>query len=78
MPCGGESFRCRECPHPHPLGGARPLVHDQIIQLTYPDGWANLHLYWAAMALAIITFGPGAVSLDRLLGLDGWSARRAY
>ena len=49
-----------------------------IIQLTYPDGWANLHLYWAAMALAIITFGPGAVSLDRLLGLDGWSARRAY
>ena len=42
-----------------------------IIQLTYPDGWANFHLYWAAMALAILTFGPGAVSLDRLLGLDG-------
>jgi uncharacterized membrane protein YphA (DoxX/SURF4 family) len=32
-------------------------------------------LYWAAMALAIITFGPGAISLDRLIGLDGW--RRA-
>ena len=47
-----------------------------IIQLTYPDGWANFHLYWAAMALAILTFGPGAISLDRLLGLDGWSARR--
>ena len=47
-----------------------------IIQLTYPDGWANFHLYWAAMALAILTFGPGAVSLDRLIGLDGWSARR--
>jgi hypothetical protein len=30
------------------------------------------------MALAILTFGPGAVSLDRLLGLDGWSAREAY
>ena len=29
-----------------------------VIQLTYPDGWANFHLYWAAMALAIITFGP--------------------
>ena len=42
-----------------------------IIQLTYPDGWANFHLYWAAMALAILTFGPGAISLDRLLGLDG-------
>ena len=37
-----------------------------VIQLTYPDGWANFHLYWAAMALAIMTFGPGAVSLDRL------------
>jgi len=47
-----------------------------VIQLTYPDGWANFHLYWAAMALAILTFGPGAVSLDRLLGLDGWSAGR--
>ena len=34
-----------------------------IIQLTYPDGWANFHLYWAAMALAILTFGPGAISL---------------
>jgi hypothetical protein len=32
-------------------------------------------LYWAAMALAILTFGPGAGSLDRLLGLDGWGAR---
>jgi putative oxidoreductase len=47
-----------------------------VIQLTYPDGWANFHLYWAAMALAIIAFGPGAISLDRLIGLDGWSARR--
>jgi putative oxidoreductase len=47
-----------------------------IIQLTCPDGWANFHLYWAAIALAILTFGPGAISLDRLLGLDGWSARR--
>jgi putative oxidoreductase len=47
-----------------------------VIQLTYPDGWANFHLYWAAMALAILTFGPGAVSVDRLIGLDGWSGRR--
>ena len=52
------------------------LVMTGIIQLTYPDGWANFHLYWAAIALAILTFGPGAISLDRLLGLDGWSARR--
>ena len=47
-----------------------------VIQMTYPDGWANFHLYWAAMALAILTFGPGATSLDRLLGLDGWSFGR--
>ena len=52
------------------------LCMTAIIQLTYPDGWANFHLYWAAMALAIITFGPGAVSLDRLIGLDGWSPWR--
>jgi putative oxidoreductase len=48
-----------------------------VIQLTYPDGWANFHLYWAAMALAIAAFGPGAISLDRLIGIDGWSARGA-
>ena len=50
-----------------------------VIQLTYPEGWANFHLYWAAMALTIMTFGPGAISLDRLLGLDcGPAARKAY
>ena len=47
-----------------------------IIQLIYPGGWANFHLYWAAMALAILTFGPGAISLDRLIGLDGWARSR--
>lgn len=43
-----------------------------IIQLTVPDGWANFHLPWAAMALAIMTFGPGKIALDYVLGLD-WS-----
>jgi putative oxidoreductase len=52
------------------------LCMTAIIQLTYPDGWANFHLPWAAMALAIMAFGPGAISLDRLLGLDGASSRR--
>ena len=46
-----------------------------VIQLVYPDGWANFHLYWAAMALGLMGFGPGALSLDRLLGLDGWTSR---
>ena len=41
-----------------------------IIQLTVPDGWANFHLPWAAMALAIMTFGPDKISLDYVLGLD--------
>ncbi|HLX99508.1 MAG TPA: DoxX family protein [Roseiarcus sp.] len=55
------------------------LVMTGVIQLTYPDGWANFHLYWAGIALAILTFGPGALSLDRLIGLDGWSsARRTF
>ena len=52
------------------------LVMTGVIQLTYPDGWANFHLYWGAIALAIMTFGPGAISLDRLIGIDGWSAPR--
>jgi putative oxidoreductase len=46
-----------------------------IIQLTVPDGWANFHLPWAAMALAIMTFGPGKIALDYVLGLDRSSRR---
>jgi putative oxidoreductase len=47
------------------------LLMTAIIQLTVPEGWANFHLPWAAMALAIITFGPGRIALDYLFGLDG-------
>lgn len=43
------------------------LFMTAIIQLTEPDGWANFHLPWAAMALAIATFGPGRLALDRLI-----------
>lgn len=42
------------------------LVMTGVIQLTVPDGWANFHLPWAALATAIIALGPGALSLDRL------------
>lgn len=38
-----------------------------IVELTVPDGWP-IHLTWAAMALAIMAYGPGRVSLDHLLG----------
>ena len=46
------------------------LVMTAIIELTVPDGWANFHLPWAAMALSIMTFGPGRIALDRLLGVE--------
>lgn len=43
------------------------FVMTAVIQLTIPDGWANFHLPWAAMALAVMTYGPGSVSLDHLV-----------
>jgi putative oxidoreductase len=43
------------------------LAMTAIIQLTVPDGWANFHLPWAAMALALVTFGAGRFALDRLI-----------
>jgi putative oxidoreductase len=49
------------------------LAMTAIIQLTVPDAWANFHLPWAAMALAVMTFGPGKIALDYLLGLDSSS-----
>jgi putative oxidoreductase len=43
-----------------------------IVELTVPDGWP-IHITWAAMALGIMAYGPGRVSLDhvvrRALGL---------
>lgn len=42
-----------------------------IIQLTIPDGWANFHLPWAAMALALVVYGPGKLSLDHLIAKAG-------
>ena len=36
----------------------------------YPDAWVT-HGLWAAAFLALIAMGPGRVSMDRLLGLDG-------
>jgi putative oxidoreductase len=45
------------------------LAMTAVIQLVVPDGWANFHLPWAAMALAILALGPGPISLDRLIAL---------
>ncbi len=45
------------------------LLMTLIVQLTVPDGWP-LHLTWAAMALGIMAWGPGRISLDH------WIERR--
>jgi putative oxidoreductase len=43
-----------------------------IVELTVPDGWP-IHITWAAMALGIMGWGPGRISIDcwvrRMLGL---------
>ncbi|MEQ1943747.1 DoxX family protein [Mesorhizobium sp. VNQ89] len=40
------------------------LAMTAVIQITVPEGWANFHLPWAAMALALASFGGGKFSLD--------------
>jgi putative oxidoreductase len=40
------------------------LVMTGVIQLVFPDGWANFHLYWAALAISIIAIGPGVIAID--------------
>jgi putative oxidoreductase len=44
------------------------LIMTGVIQLVFPDGWANFHLYWGAISLAIIALGPGRLSVDALIG----------
>lgn len=43
------------------------LIMTGVIQLVFPDGWANFHLYWAALALAVMALGPGCLSIDHWL-----------
>src|SRR5271170_5131320 len=37
-----------------------------IVELTVPEGWP-IHITWAAMALGIMAWGAGRLSLDHLL-----------
>jgi putative oxidoreductase len=39
------------------------LVMTAIVELTVPDGWP-IHITWAAMALGVMAWGPGRLSLD--------------
>ncbi|MBX4949818.1 DoxX family protein [Rhizobium binae] len=45
------------------------LAMTAVIQLTIPDGWANFHLPWAAMALTLVVYGGGRIALDPLVKL---------
>jgi putative oxidoreductase len=37
-----------------------------IVEVTVPDGWP-IHITWAAMALSLMAWGPGKLSIDHLL-----------
>ena len=46
------------------------LTMTLVIQIfVYPEAWVT-HGLWAACFLALIRLGPGAISLDRVLGLE--------
>lgn len=49
------------------LAAVAILAMTAVIQLTIPAGWANFHLPWAAMALALVVYGGGKASMDALL-----------
>lgn len=42
------------------------IVMTAIIQVTVPDGWETYHLPWAAIALAVMTYGSGRLAVDQL------------
>ncbi|PRD40913.1 hypothetical protein C5748_24505 [Phyllobacterium phragmitis] len=52
------------------------LVMTIVVQLTVPTGWP-LHLTWAAMALGIMAWGAGRISLDHLIGNDRRRVRQS-
>ncbi len=42
------------------------LIMTGVIQLVVPDAWINFHLPWAAMALALVAWGGGPLSIDQV------------
>lgn len=47
------------------------LVMTMVIQVfVYPEEWWAVHAWWAVTCLFIAVNGPGALSLDRLIGLE--------
>ncbi len=44
------------------------LAMTGVIQLVVPEGWANFHLPWAGLAIALVALGAGPLSLDAAIG----------
>jgi len=57
------------------FAGLGLLLMTAVIEITVPDGWP-VHLTWAAMALAIVSHGPGRLSLDHLIAKSSCAAAR--
>jgi len=52
------------------------LAMTAVIQIfVYPDAWVT-HGLWASALLAVVAMGPGRVSLDHLIGLEGKARSR--
>ncbi len=51
------------------------LIMTGVIQLVYPEAWSNFHLPWAAMALALVVFGAGKISVDHFIGRNAGGGR---
>jgi putative oxidoreductase len=51
------------------LAASALLVMTLVVELTVPDGWP-VHITWAAMALGIMTGGPGWLSFDNWFSFE--------
>jgi putative oxidoreductase len=51
------------------LAAGALLVMTLVVELTVPDGWP-VHITWAAMALGIMAWGPGRLSLDHWFSFE--------
>ena len=51
------------------LAASALLMMTLVVELTVPDGWP-VHITWAAMALGIMAWGPGRLSLDHWFSFE--------
>ncbi len=60
------------------VGALGLLGMTSVIEIfVYPDAWPT-HLSWAGLLLPLVARGGGALSLDRLLGIDPARSSHAY